>query len=29
LVLRGGRVLDEGGERVADVLVRDGVIVDG
>ncbi len=28
LVVRGGRVLDEGGERVADVLVRDGAIVE-
>ena len=28
LVIRGGRVLDETGERVADVLVRDGVIVE-
>ena len=28
LVIRGGRVLDETGERMADVLVRDGVIVD-
>ncbi len=28
LIVRGGRVLDESGERVADVLVRDGLIVD-
>jgi dihydroorotase len=28
LVVRGGRVLDETGERVADVLVRDGLIVE-
>jgi dihydroorotase len=28
LVIRGGRVLDESGERVADVLVRDGVIAE-
>ncbi len=28
LIARGGRVLDESGERVADVLVRDGLIVD-
>lgn len=28
LVIRGGRVLDEGGERVADVLVRDGRIAE-
>ncbi|MGZ4691316.1 MAG: dihydroorotase [Acidimicrobiia bacterium] len=28
LIIRGGRVLDETGERVADVLVRDGQIVD-
>lgn len=28
LVVRGGRVLDEGGERVADVLVRDGAIAE-
>lgn len=28
LLVRGGRVVDERGERVADVLVRDGLIVD-
>ena len=28
LVIRGGRVIDETGERVADVAVRDGVIAD-
>jgi dihydroorotase len=28
LVLRGGRVVDAGGERVADVLVRGGVVVE-
>jgi dihydroorotase len=28
LLVRGGRVIDESGERVADVLVRDGTIVD-
>ncbi|HEX2738332.1 MAG TPA: dihydroorotase [Acidimicrobiia bacterium] len=28
LVLRGGRVVDAGGERVADVLVREGVVAE-
>jgi dihydroorotase len=28
LLVRGGRVIDETGERIADVLVRDGIIVD-
>ncbi len=28
LLLRGGRVVDAGGERTADVLVRDGVVAD-
>lgn len=28
LLVRGGRVLDERGERVADVLVRDGLVVE-